>query len=265
MTPNSGHMDRSQSEAKPHGIPEHSDRRHKFCRVATVAAALTLLSSLSITVAAEFALPEGPNRGLIYARCRTCHDLQYVVESKGLTPDAWDGLLDDMEGFGVELTPAERKKILTYLSTYMSSNPPPAPVSVSLSQPGDTKVSGKAVFLENCSACHQDNAKGIEGNFPPLAGNADLFLARDFPAKVVLNGMTGTIKVSGAPYEGEMPSFAHLPDNKIAAVINYLRKNFGNAKFDKNTMEALTPADVRTARARPATPAEVLAYRASLK
>ena len=265
MTLNSGFMRRNQPKLNRQDVPGHTVRNRRIHPIARAAVALALISSLTTVLAAEFVLPEGPNRGLIYAKCRVCHDLQYVEESKGLTPDAWDGLLDDMEGFGVELTAAERKKILTYLSTYMSSNPPPAPATVSLSQPGAGVVNGKDVFLENCSACHQENAKGIEGNFPPLAGNADLFLSRDFPAKVILNGMTGAIKVGGASYEGEMPSFAHLPDDKIAAVINYLRKNLGNSALDKNNMATLTPADVQAVRTKSATPAEVLAYRASLK
>ena len=38
-------------------------------------------------------LPPGPNRDLVYARCRVCHDLQYVVDSAGITRDNWVALI----------------------------------------------------------------------------------------------------------------------------------------------------------------------------
>ncbi len=213
--------------------------------------------------AEEFNLPEGPGRSLVYARCRTCHDLQYVIESKGMTAGAWDGLLDDMEGFGVELTPEEREKILAYLSAYMGDKPPPKPVEDTVAS--DQKANGAELFADNCTSCHQEDAKGVEDTFPPLAENTDLFLARDFPAKVLIHGMSGTIAVNGSVYEGEMPSFAHLSDQEIATIVNYLRQNFGNAEAArKNGMAPLTAVDIKAARQKELSPEDVLAYRAKL-
>lgn len=232
-------------------------------RMLVSAAGFAMLALGGPAAAAEFNLPQGPGRSLVYAKCRVCHDLQYVVESKGISPTSWDGLLDDMEGFGVELTADERTQILLYLATYMSSNPPPA--APTEAQEGTATANGKQVFFDNCTSCHQEDAKGVEETFPPLASNTDLFLARDFPVKVLLNGMAGTIKVNGATFEGEMPPFGHLSDGEVAAVVNFLRGSFGNGANAPADMKPLTPEDVATARGTAMTPDEVLAYRASLE
>ncbi len=228
-----------------------------------LAAATLMLAPLSRpAMAGEFDLPNGPGQALIYAKCRTCHDLQYVIESKGLTADAWDGLLYDMEGFGVQLTDDEYTRVLTYLSTYMSDQPAPAP---SDDESAPEQADGAMVFADNCTSCHQEDATGIEETFPPLAKNNDLFLATDFPVKVLLNGMSGSISVNDMPFEGEMPSFGHLPDIEIAAVINYLRSNFGNDAKAHPDISEVTANSVATLREKAMDPEQVLALRASLK
>ncbi len=76
---------------------------------------------------------------------------------------------------------------------------------------------GKALFGQNCSACHQANGKGIHGAFPALAG--DLFVAGppETVASVVLNG------------RGGMPTFGKdLSNEDIAAILTYVRGSWGN-------------------------------------
>ncbi len=219
-------------------------------------AALALATSAQ---GAELSLPEGPDRALVYAKCRTCHDLQYVIESKGMSESGWDGLLSDMEGYGVQLTDDEYRRILTYLSTYMGDKPPPAPAAGA--EPSAREVNGGEVFAENCTSCHQENAEGVEGTFPPLANNADLFITADFPARVVLFGMSGTITVNGKSYEGEMPPFDHLSDAEIAAVVNWLRSHFGNDPSAHPGIPELTPEAVAALRKEPMEPEEVFAFR----
>lgn len=84
-------------------------------------------------------------------------------------------------------------------------------------------VDGGKVFSSVCAACHQPDAKGIPGAFPALAG-ADLVNEKD-PMKMVDIVLGG---YNGLPQYGPMPSQAHLSDAEIAAVINYVRSNFGN-------------------------------------
>ena len=84
-------------------------------------------------------------------------------------------------------------------------------------------VDGSKVFSSVCAACHQPDAKGLPGAFPALAGAA-LVNEKD-PLKMVDIVLGG---YSGLPQFGPMPSQAHLSDAEIAAVINYVRSNFGN-------------------------------------
>lgn len=237
-------------------------RRATLPAIAVALVGLSTLTTAGGANATEFNLPDGPGRQLVYAKCRTCHDLQYVVDGKGLTADAWDGLLSDMEEFGVELSPEEHDKIQTYLSVYMGDTPPPAPETQSAdTTPGD----GAQVFADNCASCHQEDATGIEETFPPLAGNDDLFLAQDFPAKVLLSGMSGEVKVNGMVFDGEMPPFDYLSDADIAAVINYLRNNFGNDAAQHSDITPISADTIASIRSAPMTEEQVLAYRSSLE
>ncbi|GAB3932103.1 c-type cytochrome [Mucilaginibacter myungsuensis] len=59
---------------------------------------------------------------------------------------------------------------------------------------------------------------------------------------ILLNGLSGEIKVNGDAYSGEMPLMAILKDGEIAAVLTYVRNNFGNKA------SAVTADDVKKAR-----------------
>jgi mono/diheme cytochrome c family protein len=122
---------------------------------------------------------------------------------------------------------------------------------------------GRAVFDVQCAACHQPDAKGVPGQFPPLAGNADIFLARDYPARVVLFGLSGKIKVNGRVIDGAMPPLGDiLKDAEIAAVVNYVRAAFGNeAAKTMAPLDAATVAGLRKLKAAD----QVYAYRKKLK
>jgi mono/diheme cytochrome c family protein len=123
---------------------------------------------------------------------------------------------------------------------------------------------GRAVFNIQCVACHQVDGQGVRGSFPQLAHNPDLFLARDFPARVVLFGMSGTITANGQKIEGAMPPLGDmLKDAEIAAVVDYVRKSFGNAKLAPKDMQPLDAATV--ANLRKMGVSDVHAYREKLK
>jgi mono/diheme cytochrome c family protein len=89
-------------------------------------------------------------------------------------------------------------------------------------------VDGKSVYANICTACHQANGAGLSGAFPPLAESE--WVAKDprILARIVLGGLQGSIQVKGENYNGAMPSFSQLSDEEIAAVLTYVRSNFGN-------------------------------------
>jgi mono/diheme cytochrome c family protein len=106
---------------------------------------------------------------------------------------------------------------------------------------------GRAVFNVQCTPCHQPDAKGVRGQFPPLAGNADIFLARDFPARVVLFGLSGKITVKDQVIDGAMPPLGGvLKDEEIAAVVTYMRGAFGNDALAPKGPKTMAPLDAAT-------------------
>jgi mono/diheme cytochrome c family protein len=89
--------------------------------------------------------------------------------------------------------------------------------------PADT---GGQLYEQICQACHMADARGDSqaGTIPALAGNPKL-KDRRYPVDVVVRG------------RGGMPPFAGmLTKEQIAAVVNYVRTNFGNQYKDMVTM-----------------------------
>lgn len=183
-------------------------------------ASLLFIAGVTSASGAGIQIPDGPGANLVYGKCQTCHDLQYVVDGKGLLAAQWKAVLASMKDYGLEISDQEKDELEKYLSTYLGPNPPPA-ASAAATPPG--KTDGKTVYQENCAACHGDTGAGQPGSFPPLFGNPDLFKDRVFPALVVLYGMSGPITVEGRSYNGSMPPFGHLSDAEIAAVVGYIR------------------------------------------
>lgn len=101
---------------------------------------------------------------------------------------------------------------------------PKSPVAITKN---DRVNLGKAVYIQNCQACHQSEGQGIKGAFPPLANsdylNADVKRA----IGVVAHGLEGEIKVNGELYNSTMPKIK-LTDEEIANVITFLLNNWGN-------------------------------------
>ena len=240
----------------------HDDSRRFAPRLRAAGLALALFFGGGILAQAQAQeLPPGPNRDLVYGTCRTCHDLQYLVESAGITRDDWDELLISMRQYGLRIPPERRAKILDYLGTYLGPNPPPKGT-------GETErasvkpPSGSQLFSEQCSGCHQPNGQGVPETIPPLAGNSDLMRDRLLTAYIMLNGLRGKITVKGADYDAEMPSFRHLTDTEIAAISQFVRQAWGNDKLRPADFKALDATAVSSVRAKELSPEQVHQYRA---
>ncbi|TPG52349.1 hypothetical protein EAH89_18340 [Roseomonas nepalensis] len=93
---------------------------------------------------------------------------------------------------------------------------------------------GGALYAAICAGCHMPNGRGAvgAGAYPALAGNEKLEHTA-YPVGVVLHGRHG------------MPGFAtQLDDAQVAAVVNWVRTNLGNAYAE----DPATPEEVRAAR-----------------
>ncbi len=92
----------------------------------------------------------------------------------------------------------------------------------------DIVAAGKKVFSTTCFACHQPDAKGIAGVFPPLAGSDFLNANKDRAIEIVLHGKTGPVTVNGKQFNNTMPP-QPLNDEQIASVLTYVYYSFGNS------------------------------------
>ncbi len=97
---------------------------------------------------------------------------------------------------------------------------------------------GKQTYML-CAACHGPEGKAVVPNMAPnLAGSAYVNGPSERLAMIVLNG----IQFPGT-YLGQMISWkAQLSDEDIAAVLSYVRSNFGNSA------PAITPDMIKAAR-----------------
>lgn len=105
---------------------------------------------------------------------------------------------------------------------------PPATVSVARTLDDQVRM-GKAVFTQNCAACHQPTGVGIPGAFPPLASSDFLNEDKMRAIHIVKGGLSGEVTVKGNKFNGVMPALG-LSDNDVANVLTYVYSSWGNSK-----------------------------------
>jgi mono/diheme cytochrome c family protein len=95
-----------------------------------------------------------------------------------------------------------------------------------------SEQTGEALYANVCAACHMDQGKGAvgAGKYPALAKNENL-AAGGYAVTVVVHG-----------YKGMPPVGQMMSDEQVAAVVNYVRTNFGNAYTDAVTVEDVASA-----------------------
>ncbi len=113
---------------------------------------------------------------------------------------------------------------------------------------GAELAKGKQVFGNTCVACHQATGQGLPGQFPPLVASEWVISPNPERAiRIVLNGLTGPIAVKGAEFNNTMvPWRDALTDEDIAAVVTYVRQEWGN-KASKVTADQVKKAREATA------------------
>ena len=93
---------------------------------------------------------------------------------------------------------------------------------------GEIMARGEAIYLSNCSACHQPTGAGLTGAFPPLAESDFLTGNRKEVLATALFGRSGPLTVNGVEYNGVMPSMGYLSDQDLADVLTYVLGSWGN-------------------------------------
>jgi nitrite reductase (NO-forming) len=89
-------------------------------------------------------------------------------------------------------------------------------------------AAGAVLFKGTCSVCHQDNGEGLPNVFPPLAKSDYLLKDPKRSIEVVLNGLSGPVKVNGATFNSVMPPMSQLNDDEVANILTYVLNTWGN-------------------------------------
>lgn len=90
-------------------------------------------------------------------------------------------------------------------------------------------VDGKQLYGAKCAACHQGSGLGVAGVFPPVAASEWVMGDEKILTNILLHGVNGEMIVKGNKYNGAMPAWKSLSDDELAAVLTYIRSDWGNA------------------------------------
>jgi mono/diheme cytochrome c family protein len=118
---------------------------------------------------------------------------------------------------------------------------PGGAVNAAPATPQDPMKLGAEVYGA-CIQCHQTTGLGVAGSFPPLANSEYVNGDEKRLAAILLNGIEGPLAVNGQSYNSQMPAWKDTyNDEEIAAVLTYIRANFGNkaAPVSKTVVEGV--------------------------
>jgi mono/diheme cytochrome c family protein/glucose/arabinose dehydrogenase len=109
---------------------------------------------------------------------------------------------------------------------------------------------GRGIYESLCVACHQADGRGLDKVAPSLIGSELAVAPPDVPVRILLNGKEGTV--------GLMPPLGSvLSDDQIAAVLTYVRRQWGNAGTPVAGADVGRIRPLTTGRTRPWTDADL--------
>lgn len=120
---------------------------------------------------------------------------------------------------------------LQAIAVYLKDRPhaPAKSVPAAKALDADTLARGEALYIDNCTACHMPDGRGLAHVFPPLTGSSAI--QADQPGTVIHVVLAGARMADPAskPTGLAMPGFGwKLDDREVADVVNYIRHAWGN-------------------------------------
>ena len=125
---------------------------------------------------------------------------------------------------------------LTAIATYLKSLPagkddlpaPSLPLAPAAAPSTLFSSRGGLGYTQFCGDCHRPDGGGVNGMFPPLAGNPSV--ASVDPTSLLHITLTGwkTAQTQTHPRVYTMPGFARLADQEIAEILSFVRSSWGN-------------------------------------
>jgi mono/diheme cytochrome c family protein len=102
---------------------------------------------------------------------------------------------------------------------------------------------GKTVYATLCAACHQPTGVGMPGLAPALVDSNWVLGQPELLPRIVLNGVSGPLKVGNQTWSLEMPPLgAALSDEQIAGVLTYIRREW---EYNGSPISVQTVAQIR--------------------
>ncbi len=166
---------------------------------------------------------------------------EHADPDEGVRPLPWFlvmflGAMAMWGAFYIYITPSGEDSAYGDQRTVATLRPP---VPVAGAAPA---VDGKLVYGSKCAACHQATGQGVAGVFPPLAGAEWVMGDEKVLTNILLHGVNGELEVKGVVYKGAMPAWKAMSDDELAAVMTYVRSDWGNQA------PAITAATVKAQR-----------------
>lgn len=92
-----------------------------------------------------------------------------------------------------------------------------------------TQTDGASIYAGVCAGCHMPNGQGAQGagDYPALTNNSSL-MATAYPISLIVHGHKAMPSLGGL-----------LDDEQIAAVVTFIRTNFGNHYADNQASAEL--------------------------
>jgi mono/diheme cytochrome c family protein len=150
------------------------------------------------------------------------------------------GLMADVVSLSSSrLTDSDLNAIATYLKSFAETSDPPQP----LQSQDPWMVAGRAIYRDQCSACHALDGHGTPELFPSIAGSSVVRSENSATLiRIVLRGAR-SVATDSEPTAPGMPSYGwQLNDAQVAAVLTYIRNSWGAAAL------AVSDSDVQQAR-----------------
>jgi mono/diheme cytochrome c family protein len=94
-------------------------------------------------------------------------------------------------------------------------------------QPVTSADAGARMYEGNCTSCHQQDARGIPGVYPSLAGSPVVLGDPQELARWVVKGVRPSSMPAGR-YPTAMANFGWMKAADAAVLLTYVRSNFGN-------------------------------------
>ena len=148
----------------------------------------------------------------------------YLKNGHNMTTASTGIMAEEITLSSSHMTDADLTTVATYLKDQpgQTASPPPA---VSASDP--RMAAGGAIYVDECTACHGPDGKGVPYLFPSLAGSPNV--RSTDPASLIRVLIEGarSVATTGEPTGPGMPSFAwKLSNDQTAAVLTYIRNSW---------------------------------------